>query len=491
MRKIFFIAIFSICFYVSNGQSLEDMLRYSTYEYNGTARHIGVGSAMGPLGADYGAIANNPAAIGTYRRSEFMFTPGVWIRSNETSFTDMGSIPTNVNESRFSILNFGAVFAIEPGRFSKWKRFNVGIGFTNLKNFAREINVRGTTPGSIVDRFVELSDGLPPSQLDPFEAGPAFDAFATFVDDNQNLYGSDVAFGELIFKDQRIEEEGAINEMNISFGGNYDEVIMWGVTFGIPFMKFTQRKSYLENSQTNPVFNNLLFNEFLDASAIGFNIKGGVIIKPVPAFSIAASFHTPSWYAINENFNTDITYDYIFDPDLFPEEGPQTALSPNGSFDYNISTPWRFTGGMGWIIKRSGFISAEVEYVDYANSSFNLTKNSNNFQGLENALNDEINTFLTNAVNLRVGTEWTIDKMRLRAGVQWTGSPIEAEDTRFLAYSAGVGYRGDNFFLDLAYRIAPGERYDYTLYGVEQFPATFVNSDQTTHLIALTAGFKL
>ena len=146
---------------------------------------------------------------------------------------------------------------------------------------------------------------------------------------------------------------------------------------------------------------------------------------------------------------------------------------------------------MGWIIKRSGFISAEVEYVDYANASFNLTKGANNFPILEEELNNDIESFLTDVINLRVGSEWAISKMRIRGGVQWTGSAIESEDTRFLTYSVGIGYRDENFFLDLAYRISPNERYDYTLYGTDQALQTFVNSDQTTHLIALTAGFKL
>ena len=273
-----------------NAQSVEDILRYSTYEYNGTARHIGAGSAMGPLGADYGAMANNPAAIGTYRRSEVVITPGTWIRNNSSYFTTTPGRVTDATEPRFSILNFGAVFSIEPDRFSKWKRFNFGIGFTNVKNFAREIRVNGASQGSIADRWVELSNGLDPSQLDPFEAGPAFDAFVTFRDETTNQYGSDVAFGEIIFKDQLIEEEGAINEMNISFGGNYNEKLIWGMTFGIPFMKFNQRRSYIEDSQTNPVFNNLFFNENLDATAVGFNIKGGVIIKPVPRFFHLSSF---------------------------------------------------------------------------------------------------------------------------------------------------------------------------------------------------------
>ncbi len=44
-------------------QNVGDAVRYSQFEYGGTARNIGVGNTMGAIGADMSAISSNPAMI--------------------------------------------------------------------------------------------------------------------------------------------------------------------------------------------------------------------------------------------------------------------------------------------------------------------------------------------------------------------------------------------------------------------------------------------
>ena len=46
----------------------------STSDVIGTARYVGMGGALGALGADISAIGSNPAAIGMYRRSDIALT---------------------------------------------------------------------------------------------------------------------------------------------------------------------------------------------------------------------------------------------------------------------------------------------------------------------------------------------------------------------------------------------------------------------------------
>ena len=48
----------------------------STSDIIGTARYVGMGGALGALGADISAISSNPAAIGMYRRSDVVLTAG-------------------------------------------------------------------------------------------------------------------------------------------------------------------------------------------------------------------------------------------------------------------------------------------------------------------------------------------------------------------------------------------------------------------------------
>jgi len=47
-------------------QTAYDAVRYAGDELNGTARFVGMGGAMGALGADISTIGTNPAGIGLF-----------------------------------------------------------------------------------------------------------------------------------------------------------------------------------------------------------------------------------------------------------------------------------------------------------------------------------------------------------------------------------------------------------------------------------------
>ena len=49
-----------------NAQTQYDAFRFSESELNGTARFVGMGGAMGALGADISVMSTNPAGIGLF-----------------------------------------------------------------------------------------------------------------------------------------------------------------------------------------------------------------------------------------------------------------------------------------------------------------------------------------------------------------------------------------------------------------------------------------
>src|ERR1035437_5775125 len=55
---------------------INDLIRYSGLQNQGTARATGAGNAVGAVGADFGAIGINPAGLGLYQGSEFTATVG-------------------------------------------------------------------------------------------------------------------------------------------------------------------------------------------------------------------------------------------------------------------------------------------------------------------------------------------------------------------------------------------------------------------------------
>ena len=53
-----------------SAQNLEDVLRYSTEDLNGSARYQALGGAFGALGGDLSAITNNPAGSSVFALNE-------------------------------------------------------------------------------------------------------------------------------------------------------------------------------------------------------------------------------------------------------------------------------------------------------------------------------------------------------------------------------------------------------------------------------------
>jgi len=115
-------------------------------------------------------------------------------------------------------------------------------------------------------------------------------------------------------------------------------------------------------------------------------------------------------------------------------------------FDYTITTPLRLNAGTTFFISKHGFITADVEFVDY--STMKLKDNEGFLAGDQT----QANATYKSVVNLRAGGEWRIKAFRLRAGYNYQPSPYQVDevDRNIQTISAGLGFRSGKFFFDLA-----------------------------------------
>lgn len=469
-------------------QGAFDALRYSSFEVSGTARSLGVGGSLGALGADFSVLGTNPAGLGMYRRSEFVLTPGFIVTNTESRLlNDTDRRTAEENKGNFNLGALGVVVASRP-RAGKWSTFNFGFGFNRIANFNRQFFFEGTSTGSIVDRFQELANGN--GSLDDFESGVAFDAFALYDEDPvDGFYETDfeLAPEAPIKREQFVETKGGITELVISLGGNYDEKIIMGATIGVPFISLTEEKEYKEVDEGSgpdgnvPFFDDLVYREELTTTGIGINAKIGLIYRINQMFRVGLAAHTPTGFRLEDSFKSSMEYSYTVND---PEFG--SAESPDGLFDYRLRTPWRLIGSFGIVIGKSGFVSGEVERVNYSKNSFGF----DSFVEAEREANDGITANLQSAMNFRVGGEFSYDIFRFRAGLNLFQSPLVGDDTTNNSISAGVGIRQQNFFIDLGYK-----RYNvketYVPYLLSDASAQqFVNNDIGTNQFVLTLGFK-
>lgn len=489
MRKITFLtAAFLLSTLCISAQTASDAIRYAYQNQQGTARAMGIGGAIGGLGGDFTSLSINPAGIGGYWKSEFMVTPSYLTVSTDASFNDVSA---NERANNFNISNLGLVFTNIPNR-GKWKSVSLGFGLNKTNNYRQEQFFRGESNGSITDRFAGLAAGLGPNELDGFEAGPAYDVGAIFDFENDAIYETDFqGQDQQIFAKQQLSKtSGHASEMVISFGGNLNDKVLLGATLGVPFVSYTSESDYGESDDANviPAFNNMQFEEFLNTDGGGVNIKLGAIAKIGKQLRIGAAFHSPTYLSLNDRFSTEMNYEYS----QGGENQSNQALSPEGEFQYALITPWRAVGSASYIFGKSGFVSADVEYVDYASARYDFTTNSDNLEdrAYQDDVNAQIDQLYRSAVNVRLGGELAYEGLRIRGGLQLLGGPLKAENKTQTVISFGAGVRGNKAFLDLAYNYSTQKEL-YIPYQVSGAPNQLVNTTTNKSQFVLTVGFKI
>jgi len=493
MKKYTLIFLSLLCSIITvEAQTLSDALRYAQTDIVGTARSMGVANSMGALGADFTAVSINPAGLGTYRRSEFSITPSFFNNRVDASLIGGGEGALSDAESNLALGNISIVMHNRP-RGGKIKTSNFAIGINRIGNYNQSFNYSGKTIGSVTDRFLELSGGVQPDDLNGFEEGLGYATGAIYDFDEDLIYTSDfenVPEAE-VSKRQSINSIGTNTELTFAYGANLDNKLMFGFSFNVPILNFEEDKIYREEDgegieEEIPYFNRLEYREFLRTSGFGLNVKLGAIYKPDKNISIGAAIHSPTTYNLTDNYFSDFEYSYTDDQlNVFSES------SPDGTFDYNLRTPWKAIGNLGIVINKSGFISAEVEWMDYSNAEFDFSVrgNGNFYQDVETEVNQSINRQLGSALKLRVGGEYVFGKKyRARAGLSMVQSEFDNDDTFNKSYHAGLGVRENNFYIDIAYQLYDQEE-GYAPYLTADAPQPLVNKAIKNSRVALSIGY--
>ena len=200
-----------------------------------------------------------------------------------------------------------------------------------------------------------------------------------------------------------------------------------------------------------------------------------MIYKPVESVRFGASFTSPTWYSINDNTN------YILDT-KYSDESDWMSGDKSYENNYNIRTPLKASAGLAVFIKQAGFISADVEYVDYEGMKLSNTLN-------ESGQNRILSDLYKSTVNARIGAEGRLNpNVYLRAGYEYLANPEKGIGGATNTVSGGIGYRMNNFYVDATYSHASRSQdvYPYEI-GTLSPQATL---DKTYNNAYLTVGFR-
>lgn len=473
----------------TQAQNEMDALRYSQLNVVGTARYSAMGGAFGALGGDMTTMSVNPAGIGVFTRSTGSVSLGILSAATNADYLGTNSFDSKLN---VNIPNAGFVARFKnrkgEGKQWAWKSFNLGVSFNRTANFQRRTSITAAnTSSSIIDTWVNQlnTEGIAYQDI-PFEfipgsqSTPAYMGWQAFLIDTVPGATNNYLRNVLPFygQTQQVNEttRGSMGEVAVSFGGNFGNTLYVGATVGIPRLNYELERVYSESDLQDTVanFGSLTKTDYLQASGTGFNIKFGMIYRPVKWFRVGAAIHSPTWFEVDETFSSTLV------SNLDGAQFSQATL--DGAFDYSLQTPFRAIGSLAFVIGKVGLISADYEYVNYSLARFRSRSYSFDTE------NTRVQNRLNWAGNLRLGTEWRIKSFSVRGGFAVNADPYTSQltfdDTR---YSLGVGIRLKRFFIDLTYTLHRMEG-AYELYESNAIPlAETVTSD---HNVITTVGFR-
>lgn len=501
MRKIFTMVIATALSAYIYGQSDVDALRYSMLDLGGTARALGSGNAYGALGGDISTLSSNPAGLGIYRSSEFVFTPGLLSISSDSKYLGTATTDSKYN---FNISNFGIVFAkVNPGKehaTDSWVGGAFAIGYNRLANFNSSVlytgyNDRSSLMNSYTD-YLNAGSGTNPSDVydkDPFGAGLAYETYLI------NPYPLDSTKYYSVIQDGNVQQtksivtEGGLDEVAISFAGNYGNRLYVGATIGIPSITYRNSTIYSESDVNNEHsdFNSFDLSDYTETSGIGINAKFGMIYRVNDYLRLGASVHSPTLYSMSDAYTSSMS-------SSLDTSGSYSYDSPYGEFNYEMITPWRVMGSAAITLPNIGFVSADYEFTDYSEASFNFNRSldAGDFS-YENTVNTNIDTKYGAVSTIRVGGELMYDVFRFRAGYIMSSTPFndgiaaDGADYAKNTWTAGVGIKDKSYFIDLAYGHSTTKEYDIQyIYDDGNGVNEGATIDKTLNNFLLSFGFR-
>ena len=396
-------------------QNEVDALRYSRLGISGSARIQGIGGAQTALGADISSMTANPAGLGMFRRSEFSISPGLQFTNTQTQ---IGGLSSSDDRNAVAIPQAGIVLSNHKGDEEEgdWRGSSLGITFTRLNNFNQQLNYRNTTqpPNTIVDYFADQAYGRTEADLKAeignFSTLPGL-AYGNYLIDFWNaekgVPSEDIMplynLGD-IDQQEEVQRTGSQNQFDIGFGTSYKDKLYLGASIGVVTSNFTQKSTFRESGYYVDSFNpdnpdevlldgnyNLeLYDEFTSRGT-GVNLRVGAIVRPVDALRLGVSIQTPTAYTFTDDYHTALSSTTV-NPDTGMPVDDQSSTVPV-QYTYRLTTPFRANGGVAVFLSKYGFISADVEFVDYSKTKFHEQEDEygssgNYFSNVNNIISD-------------------------------------------------------------------------------------------------------
>lgn len=482
MKKYIFLFALGFTASITQSQEISDALLYSQENLNGTARFRAMSGAFGALGGDLSSINVNPAGSAVFSNNQMGLTLSSFNTKNNS---DYFGTKTSDKENSLDLNQAGAVFVFNNRSDSNWRKISVAVNYENTNNFENRLFSAGTNPNNSIDKyflsyantgnngapipqeFVNRKTGESISDLYSylgsnlpygFAAQQAMIAFydqgfiidANDVNNPNSTYSSLVPTGGNYYQENSVASTGYNGKLSFNGATSYKDKLYLGLNLNSHFTDLQKTSRFYEDNNA-PLTNDytvsqVQFDNTLNTYGTGFSFQAGAIAKLTNEFRIGLAYESPTWYTLNDELSQKLTVvsSAANVNDVTDVVDPRVV---NIYEAYKLQTPSKMTGSLAYIFGKSGLIS-----VDYAMKDYSKTK----FKPGYGALNNELNTLLDTAGELRIGAEYRINAVSLRGGYRYEQSPYKNAVTigDLTGYSAGLGYNFGSTKLDLAYSYA-------------------------------------
>ena len=454
---------------------INEQLANNSQDVIGTARYVGMGGAMGALGADLGVMGWNPAGIGLYRKSDVGLTfGGQW--NNARISTE--------NRGTGTFDQMGFVYSVRLAN-ETCPFFNVGFNYQKKANYnynfyADNARLNGL---SQMDQVAELASNRFDTNYNL--AGMAVDnSYLTPIYGDEANPDKATAYYNKFGGESSLytrHSAGSLQGYDVNFSANLKDRAYVGLNLGFDNVDYRSWSEYTEfNSYNNADGENVkgdyaLYND-QKITGYGINVKLGFIVRPFEenSFRIGFAVETPTWYRMKNSTLYDLT-------DLIDKKRTDQKES---YLEYTMRTPWKVRASMGSTVGNSFAWDVDYEFANYGSMHMGYPKydewddyHTSFANTTDKAMNEHSKNTLKGVHTVRAGLEYRpVKAFAMRLGYNYITSAYK-DNVRFDQYginsaamdyatgtsymrwgdtnilTVGLGYRIKGFYVDLAYKV--------------------------------------
>lgn len=461
-RNLTFLALLTCI--LCSAQNITDALRYTSENGLGTARFQAMGGAFGALGGDLSSININPAGTAVFNNHQGTISGSLFSRSNTANYGGQ-NISTDIGY--LDISQAGGVLVFKSSNpESSWNKIAIAFNYEMIENFNDEFNASGSTNEGIDNYFLDFAEGVPFGDIQLLDGEYLEEAYLdigteqgfadqqaflgyfgglidpTDTEDTNTTYISNANYTDVNQRYSRITT-GYNSKYTLSFASQFQKKIHFGASINIHDVLYTKQDEFTEtgyNSQSTiqrTTFDNLLITE---GSGVSLNL--GVIAKLGDIVRLGASYQSPTWYRFEDNLSQRISSD-LADTDINYINFDEINVFPK----YTITTPATLNASIALVFGKNGLLSFDYGYKDMTQAKLGPSKDAN-FSSVNTTISNQLGTVST----LKLGGEYRINKISLRAGYRFEESPYK--DGNIIGdlegVSGGIGYNFVKSRLDFA-----------------------------------------